>query len=148
MSKMISLTNDGAFLASDNITASEFVNMTMNAQLNLFKALVEQGAPKAELYDLFNEAASAFLSVFAPEIELRPDLTEEAILEAENQLLAKKANKTAHFTPKQQKVEQLKNEHLQATSPNYTKPIEPDLLPLDSLDDAGRPKKPVHTQEV
>ncbi len=41
-----------------------------------------------EIYDAFNRAASRVLEAFAPEIEMRPDLTERAILEAENQLIA------------------------------------------------------------
>jgi hypothetical protein len=144
MSKMISITEDGAFLASDNVNAHEFVNMTLNAQLNVFRNLAEQGANKAELYDMYNEAASAFLSVFAPEIECHPDLTEQAILEAENKLLEEKAANLTRLTPKQQKVEQLKNEHIQSTTPNYTRPVDSTLIPLDSLDANGRPKKPVH----
>jgi len=42
---------------------------------------------KEHLYDVYNEAASATLQTFAPEIELRPDLTTDAILEAENKLI-------------------------------------------------------------
>lgn len=90
MSKMICITEDGAFLASDNISAQDYLNITLSAQLNLFNNLVKQGAPKAALYDLYNEAASAFLATFAPDITLRPDLTEEAILKAENELIADK----------------------------------------------------------
>ena len=113
MSKMISITGEGAFLASDNISAQDFLNITLNAQLNLFNNLVNQGAPKPELYDLYNEAASAFLATFAPEIERHPDLTSEAILKAENELIQKKANKVANFSPKQKRVEQLKNKAYQ-----------------------------------
>lgn len=150
MSKMLAITEQGAVLASDPFSAEEFINLTLTSQLNLFNNLVEQGADKARLYDLYNEAASAFLSVFAPDIEKRPDLTAEAILEAENALLKQRAAKVTNFNPKQRKVEQLKNEHLQATSPAYDLYAEetvnaahtPEhLLPLNSLDEYGKPKK-------
>lgn len=39
------------------------------------------------LFDNFNTAASEFLAQLAPGADLRPDLTEEAILEAENAIL-------------------------------------------------------------
>lgn len=42
---------------------------------------------KEELYDMVNIAASNILHMFAPEIEMRPDLTAQAILEAENAIL-------------------------------------------------------------
>lgn len=137
MSKMICITGDGAFLASDNITAPDYVNITLMAQLNLFNNLVEQGADKARLYDMYNEAASAFLATFAPDIELRPDLTEEAILKAENELLKDKANKVIHMTPKQKQVEQLKRRHLNQKSPTYdADQPDPDLI--KKIDEAGQ----------
>ena len=42
---------------------------------------------KRELYDLVNIGASNILKKFAPEFELRPDLTAEAIMKAENEIL-------------------------------------------------------------
>ena len=42
---------------------------------------------KRELYDLVNIGASNVLKKFAPEFELRPDLTAEAIMKAENEIL-------------------------------------------------------------
>lgn len=42
---------------------------------------------KEDLYDLANLMFSNVLSQFAPEIEMRPDLTCEAILRAENEIL-------------------------------------------------------------
>lgn len=39
------------------------------------------------LFDNFNTAASEFLKQLDPNSDLRPDLTEEAILEAENAIL-------------------------------------------------------------
>ena len=43
---------------------------------------------KGELYDMLNIAASNALSVFAPEIEMRPNLTVDAIMKAEDEIIA------------------------------------------------------------
>lgn len=42
---------------------------------------------KGTLYDMLNVAASNTLKGFAPELELRPTLTAQAILEAENRIV-------------------------------------------------------------
>lgn len=42
---------------------------------------------KGELYDVYNRVASRTLEMFAPEYELRPTLTQQAILEAENRIM-------------------------------------------------------------
>ena len=42
---------------------------------------------KQELFDLYNTACSNTLHYFAPEYDLHPDLTAEAILRAENQII-------------------------------------------------------------
>lgn len=44
---------------------------------------------KGSLYDKMNLAFSRTLEFFAPEFELRPDLTAQAILEKENELIEK-----------------------------------------------------------
>ena len=49
------------------------------------------------LFDNFNTAASEFLKQLDPESDLRPDLTEEAILEAENAILDR--GETYHELP-------------------------------------------------
>lgn len=46
-------------------------------------------ALKGEIYDSINVAITNVLLSFAPEIEQRPDLTAQAILEAENAILDK-----------------------------------------------------------
>ena len=40
-----------------------------------------------QLYDTYNLAASNLLRLFAPDLELRPHLTTQAILEAENKII-------------------------------------------------------------
>jgi hypothetical protein len=42
---------------------------------------------KEELYDMYNAAASNTLFIFAPDIEMRPHLTSEAILKAEDEII-------------------------------------------------------------
>lgn len=94
--KMISLTEDGRMMSSEDLTAVDYINITLSAQMQIFKSIVNQAKDadedktiKEDLYDMYNQAASAFLTAFAPEIELRPDLTAEAILKAENDILDK-----------------------------------------------------------
>lgn len=93
MAKMIGITDEGAFLSSEAMMADELIRILMLAALNAMKEVVNnteeehRQACKEELYDYFNKSASAVLETFAPEIELRPDLTTEAILKAENEIL-------------------------------------------------------------
>lgn len=97
MGKMISITQDGMILASEELHVADYINITLAAQLNMFKDILnnvkeeDRERTRDELYDMYNLAASAFLKAFAPELELRPDLTEEAILRAENEILKERA---------------------------------------------------------
>lgn len=67
---------------------------------------------KGMLYDFYNVNASNVLKAFAPELEQHPDLTEQAILKAENELIEqkyeelKKENKIVPFKtpPKAKKL--------------------------------------------
>ena len=47
----------------------------------------EEQTVKEELYDMLNHGASNVLSTFAPDLELRPNLTERAILKAEDEII-------------------------------------------------------------
>ena len=58
-------------------------------------------AIKKQIYQAYNEAASSILELFAPEFELRPDLTTEAIQKAEEELINERFNK---LTAKQKKA--------------------------------------------
>lgn len=97
MGKMISITQDGMMLSSEELHVADYVNITLFAQLNMFNDILrrtdeeERERTRGELYDMYNLAASAFLKAFAPELELRPELTEEAILRAENEILDERA---------------------------------------------------------
>jgi hypothetical protein len=75
------------------ISFADFLTIVCTGLLTAMKSMVSQ-APKAdrhqvteELYDMFNAAASNTLSYFAPEIEMRPHLTSQAILDAEDNLI-------------------------------------------------------------
>jgi hypothetical protein len=52
----------------------------------------ERQQVKEELYDMYNAAASNTLSYFAPDIEMRPHLTAQAILDAEDAIINKEYN--------------------------------------------------------
>jgi hypothetical protein len=62
----------------------------MNEMIATAPAEVNPVALKEYLYDQVNMAMSNFLHIFAPEIEMRPDLTVDAIIEAENKIIAEK----------------------------------------------------------
>ncbi len=97
MGKMISITQDGMMLSSEELHVADYINITLAAQLNMFNDILrrtdeeERERTRGELYDMYNLAASVFLKAFAPDLELRPDLTEEAILRAENEILKERA---------------------------------------------------------
>lgn len=101
MSKMISITQDGMILSSEQLHVTDYINITLAAQLNIFNDILnnakeeDRERTRDELYDMYNLAASAFLKAFAPDLELRPDLTEEAIMRAENEILKEKAEQVS-----------------------------------------------------
>ena len=78
------------------ISILDLLELTLQLQLQAMESFIEKipeedkAAVKADLYDKYNEGASALLSVFAPELELREDLTAEAILKAENEIIEAK----------------------------------------------------------
>ena len=69
-------------------TFEELLQGVFSNILGVMHSAVEH-APEAkgQLYDCFNMAASRTLELFAPEYELRPGLTAQAILEAENRII-------------------------------------------------------------
>lgn len=96
----------GAFTAEDVILVCNTVILSAMNQLvgNYEKALAEGAkGPAADqkwgekvaelkgmLYDFYNVNASNLLIAFAPEFEKNPDLTTQAILKAENDLIEEK----------------------------------------------------------
>ena len=87
-----------------NIQYKTMINMLMTAALSTMNAVMSQAKKdhlpykkkqelKEYLFDEFNVAASTLLATFAPDIELRPDITEEAILKAELEIANDKMSK-------------------------------------------------------
>lgn len=55
-------------------------------------------AIKSELYDMYNIAVSSVLEQYAPEFELRPDVTADAIAKAEEDIVKKRYS---HLSPQE-----------------------------------------------
>lgn len=75
------------------IPLPEFLQIISTGVLLAMQSIVaatpedQRQSVKEELYDMYNAAASNTLSYFAPDIEMRPHLTSQAILQAENAIL-------------------------------------------------------------
>lgn len=92
---VLKLLDDGTLqLHTDSpILLDDFITATLTAQLSMMQHCVDdtpeeirQGV-KQNIYDMYNNAASYTLAKFAPELELHPNLTTQAILEAENKII-------------------------------------------------------------
>lgn len=76
-----------------SITLPDFITLMSTAILSAMQQTVanipeaERERAKEEIYDMYNAAASNTLHYFAPEIDMRPHLTTQAILEAENAII-------------------------------------------------------------
>ncbi len=74
------------------VTLDTLTAALCTVQLGAMKQTVsnsgENGSQVEEaLYHMYNLAASNLLSTFAPEIEMRPDITAQAIMELENKII-------------------------------------------------------------
>lgn len=82
---------DGSIQVQANapLTLNDILDLTLSANLAVMNSSLENVPTenkeqlKEHLFNTFNIAASALLAQFAPEIDLRPDITEEALLKAE-----------------------------------------------------------------
>jgi hypothetical protein len=84
---------------SGQLTISDAFLIIMNGSLAMAKQAVAN-APEADkekvkgaLYDMMNLRFTGVLETFAPEYDLRPGLTEEAIMKAENDLMGEEVAK-------------------------------------------------------
>ena len=75
------------------MNAEQLINTLLSVLFSVYRDNI-QSVPEVHqplitkhLFDNFNAAASEFLKQLDPESDLRPDLTEEAILAAENAIL-------------------------------------------------------------
>lgn len=75
----------------DYWTAMRILQTTQLHVMEMFSRVPSTGeinqAAREEIYDDYNASASSLLMQFIPDKELRPDLTEQAILEMENKIL-------------------------------------------------------------
>lgn len=80
-------------------------------------------AIKTQLYDTYNLAVSSVLEHYAPEFELRPDITADAIAQAEEKIVKEKYKHLSSKEKQQanQRIQKFKNQLLKekASSKNY-----------------------------
>ena len=108
----ITINDDNSFALdldpASAITFPDFLTTMLSAILASARQLPDTPEVKEEVYDMINFGASNILSEYAPEIEMRPNLTSDAILKAENELLKEdkeaKYFKAAQPKPKKNKV--------------------------------------------
>lgn len=71
----------------------DVLNLCFSAQLHFMRSTLStvpeehREEAKGRFFDIYNESASKLLEMFAPELEIHPGLTAEAILKAENAIL-------------------------------------------------------------
>lgn len=86
--------------ANRGVTTPEYMELLAKVNLAIMQQTVAMADEQHkevitnELYDLYNIAASNTLMLFAPGKELRPNLTAQAILEAENAIIDREFKKT------------------------------------------------------
>lgn len=94
----ININEDTTFSVDlEGVTLEKFLLYTTNAQLNLMKQVISAASEELEekelsilknqIYDEYNIMVSGVLEQFAPEFELRPNLTAKAIKEAEDRII-------------------------------------------------------------
>ena len=82
-------------ILKDKIRIDDLMVTLFTVQLQALKQTlpkeddVNYQAIKEDLYDKYNAGASQLLATFAPDIEMRPELTAEAMLKAENEHIEK-----------------------------------------------------------
>ena len=99
----VSFNLEGKFVAEDVVLICNTVILSaMNQLVANYEKTLEANAPdtankdaqitelKGMLYDFYNVNASNLLTMFAPEFDKNPDLTTQAILKAENELIEEK----------------------------------------------------------
>jgi len=88
---MIKIEHDGHRLevtTDRNYTLPEMIEVLFRVALFGMNETIKQVPDaKAQVYDMVNYKATALLENFAPEYEMRSDLSVEAVVKAENELI-------------------------------------------------------------
>lgn len=89
------------FYSDEDLSLAQYLDILLNASLFVMNSSLEhimkthedasEEDAKAAVYDMFNEKATAVLELFSPETNRHGDITEEAILMAENNIVEYKA---------------------------------------------------------
>jgi len=99
--KFINISS-GALQCSPKLDFPEAMRLIKSAELAFMRGLMDavesdkdntaeqNNKFKEDLYDAYNQACSSVLFQFAPEFEMRPDLTVEAIARAQEEILKEK----------------------------------------------------------
>lgn len=104
MAKIIVVSEDGMFtnapIAVTELTDLFCAGITATVQQVREQYKAEDNAEEIdkELFDCLNHSFSKCLENAFPELELRPELTEQAILELENRIIAEKVGKVVPIT--------------------------------------------------
>ena len=95
--KTLVMSEDGMF-ASEPLSFADILQLTCSCVASAAKTMMSQAesdeeaqSMEKELFDITNVSFSQCLDFAFPNQELHPDLTEEAILRAENDILSERA---------------------------------------------------------
>ena len=84
------IIEDNSVTIEGSPTISELLTATFQLQLSILNnASAAVPEIKNDLYDMYNLSASNVLSTFIPDKELRPDLTEVAIMQKEDEIISR-----------------------------------------------------------
>lgn len=105
------LPNDRVSAMTSNMTFDRMLRMLLPFIVNKSKEVLAAASKdpnlkpsqvhelKETMYDTLNVAFSNALTMFAPDIEARPDITEDAIIRARNDILKEEMMKAGYLTP-------------------------------------------------
>jgi len=97
----LEVTQDGKLHieTTKDYSINDFTLLLLNAVLTSARDAISQAPAgkeedyKKNVYDMLNLRFTGVLETLAPEYELRPGLTEEAIMKAENEMMAEETAK-------------------------------------------------------
>ena len=93
MNRSLFIMEQGSVVASESIPVGEALEMLFRGGIGVCLSCVDKAPEedkqqaKEDMFDLYNTLASSALQFLAEDGDIRPDLTEEAIMKAEEELL-------------------------------------------------------------